>query len=242
MILFREMGSTWLQKYLPAVIIHVLELVASPKAISSHIEAVYSRKCISFILHAVFFGMLPETGQILALKELCKVITKQMDAIHYIVTNEPSTDNANNIDVINTQHVLVCALNGVASLVLNLSSSIETLLSEKVVSAVLSVLIHPAPAAWLSAAWCMRCCALAIPRMLTGFMDACVKKMKSLKSSRDALTGYGHTLASIIGGLHQCPLGIPYKKAKVGPSDLFHLLQCFQFGVNDRSYSRKHST
>ena len=217
MILFREMGTAWLQKYLPAVIVHVLELVASPKAISSHIEAVYSRKCISFILHAVFFGMLPEAGQIVALKELCKIITKQMDLVHHIVTNEPSTDNTTNIDVINTQHVLVCALDGVANLVSNLSSSVEILVSEVVVSSVLSVLIHPAPAAWLSAAWCMRCCALAMPRMLTEFMDACVKKMKSLKSSRDALTGYGHTLAAIIGGLHQCPLGIPYKKAKVNP-------------------------
>ena len=215
MILFREMGTAWLQKYLPAVIVHVLELVASPKAISSHIEAVYSRKCVSFILHSVFFGMLPEPGQVVALKELCKIISKQMDLVHHIVTNEPFSDTTSNIDVINTQHVLVCALNGVASLALNLSSSVEALLSEKVVNAVLSVLIHPAPAAWLSAAWCMRCCALAMPRMLTGFMDACMKKMRTLKSSRDALTGYGHTLAAMIGGLHQCPLGIPYKKATV---------------------------
>ena len=209
------MGTIWLQKYLPAVIIHVLELVASPKSISSHIEAVYSRKCISFILHSVLFSMLPEAGQIAAMKELCKIITKQMDLVHHIVTSELSGDSTSNVDVINTQHVLVCALNGVASLALNLSSSVETLLSEKVVNAVLSVLIHPAPAAWLSAAWCMRCCALAIPRMLTKLMDICVKKMSSLKSSPDALTGYGHTLAAMIGGLHQCPLGIPYKKAKV---------------------------
>ena len=214
-MLFRELGTPWLEKYLPAVIIHVLELVASPRAIPSHIEAVYSRKCITFILHSVLFGMLPESGQILAMKELCKIITKQMDLVHHIVTNETSSDVTSNPDVINTQHVLVCALNGVASLALNLSSSVESLLTDKVANAVLSVLIHPAPAAWLSAAWCIRCCALAIPRVLTLFMDICMKKMNSLKASPDALTGYGHTLAAMIGGLHQCPLGIPYKKAKV---------------------------
>lgn len=222
------MGTVWLQKYLSAVIIHILELVASPKAIPSHIESVYSRKCISFIVHSVLFGMLPEAGQIHAMKELCKIITKQMDLVHHIVTSESAGDSTSNIDVINTRHVLVCALDGIASLALNLSSSVETLLSDRVVSAVLSVLIHPAPAAWLAAAWCMRCCALAIPRMLTKFMDVCVKKMSSLKSSPDALTGYGHTLAAIIGGLHQCPLGIPYKKAKVWFNRSMIFLSCYQ--------------
>ncbi len=215
MVLFQQLGTAWLEKYLGSVIVHVLDLVSSPKAIPSHIEAVYSRKCVSFILHSVLFGLIPEPCQIQAMKELCKIITKQMNVIHNIVTNEASADNINNIDVINTQHVLVCALHEVASLALHLSSSIESLLSEKVTTAVLSVLIHPAPAAWLSAAWCMRCCALAIPRLLTTFIDTCVKKMNSLKSSSDALTGYGHTLAAMIGGLYQCPLGIPFKKAKV---------------------------
>ena len=194
---------------------HVLELVSSPKAIPSHIEAVYSRKCVSFILHSILFSMLPEPSQIQAMKELCKILGKQMDVIHNIVTSESLSDNSTNIDVINTQHVLVCALHEIASLALNLSSSVESLLSEKVINTVLSVLIHPAPAAWLSAAWCMRCCALAIPRLLTTFIDTCVKKMNSLKSSSDAVTGYGHTLAAMIGGLYQCPLGIPFKKAKV---------------------------
>ena len=161
--------------------------------------------------------MLPEAGQIHALKELCKIISKQMNLVHHIVTNEPTADSTSNADVINTQHVLVCALNEVANLALSLSSSVEELLSEKVTNTVLSVLIHPAPAAWLSAAWCMRCCALAIPRMMTKFIDICMKKMSSLKASSDALTGFGHTLAAMIGGLHQCPLGIPYKKAKVSP-------------------------
>eukprot|EP00794_Sanderia_malayensis_P020258 gene20258-22242_t len=213
-VLFRELGTAWVEKYLSSVIIHVLELVANPKAIQSHIEAVYSRKCVSFILHSVLFAMIPEQYQIQAMKELCKIITKQMNVIHNIVTSETTIDNSTNIDVINTQHVLVCALHEIASLSLNLSSSVESLLSERVTNTILSVLIHPAPAAWLSAAWCMRCCALAIPRLLTTFIDTCVKKMSSLKSSTDALTGYGHTLAAMVGGLHQSPLGIPFKKAK----------------------------
>lgn len=209
------MGTKWVAKYLAGIIIHILELAASQKATTSHIDAVYSRKCVSFILNSVLCGMLPERLQVQAVKELCKIIIKQMNNIDNIVVNENNADNAVNVDIISTQHVLVCALAELSKLVLALTSSVKSIMDTIIVEAVFSTLIHPAPAVWLSAAWCIRCCSIALPSSTTNLIDMCLNKIKNLRSSPSAVTGYGYTLAAIVGGLHQCPLGIPYTKAKV---------------------------
>lgn len=214
MVLFHEMGVKWVTKYLSGVIIHVLELAASQKNTTSHIDAVYSRKCVSFILNSISSGMLPERAQIQAVKELCKIISKQMSNIHNVVTSAQNADAAVNMDVISTQHVLVCALQELGNLVVGLTSSLKSNLND-IFDAVFSTLIHPAPSVWLSAAWCIRCCAKALPSNITNLVDICLKKINAMKSSPEAVTGYGYTLAAIIGGMHSCPLGIPYSKARV---------------------------
>lgn len=212
-VFLQEMGVKWVTKYLAGVLIHILELGASQKSDHTHIDAVYARKCVSFILHSILSTMLPERTQLQAVKELCKIITKQMNSIHDVVTQK-NADTSNNMDVISTQHVLVCALQELGNLVLTLTSSLKSCLND-VIESVFSTLIHPAPAVWLSAAWCVRNIATALPSNITHLVDTCLKKINSLKSSPEAVTGYGYTLAAIIGGLHSCPLGIPNSKARV---------------------------
>ena len=160
--------------------------------------------------------MLPERSQIQAVKELCKIITKQMNSIHEIITSSQKTlDITTNVDVTSTQHVLVCALLELGNLVSSLTSSLKSCLNDTIIEAVFSTLIHPLPAVKLSAAWCVRYCAVALPSNITFLLDSCLKKINSLKSSAEAVTGYGYTIAAIIGGLHNCPLGIPNGKARV---------------------------
>lgn len=60
---------------------HILDLVANPKSASSHVDAVYSRKCISFILRSVLGQMLSEKAQASACKELVLIVKKQMASI-----------------------------------------------------------------------------------------------------------------------------------------------------------------
>ena len=43
---------------------HILELVANPKATPTHVDAVYSRKCVIFIMHATVGRMLGEKAQV----------------------------------------------------------------------------------------------------------------------------------------------------------------------------------
>ena len=75
-IFLSEMGGGWVERNLPVITKHVLELVSHQRAISTHIDAVYSRKCICFILRSVFGRLLGESAQFLAAKHLCQFVSQ----------------------------------------------------------------------------------------------------------------------------------------------------------------------
>lgn len=70
-------------------------------------------------------------------------------------------------------------------------------------------------AARLAAAWCLRCVAVALPFQLTPFLDRCAERLNNLKTSPEAVSGYSFAMAALLGGVHQCPLGIPHAKGKM---------------------------
>ncbi|XP_015763644.1 PREDICTED: HEAT repeat-containing protein 5B-like isoform X1 [Acropora digitifera] len=223
-IFFTEMGGVWIQRNIGLILKHVLELLSSPKATQTHVDAVYSRRCISFILRAVLGRLLGEPAQLEAAKELCSLITKQMNMVNEAVHNAADGSNSSSAilsmdDVISTQHVLVCALQELGCLVQGLSTTALSLMQENLLDHVFSVLLHPAPAAQLLAAWCLRCMSVAAPSQATPLIDRCVDRISSLKSSGEAVGGYAHTLAALVGGVYQCPLGIPHAKGKA----VFHV-------------------
>ena len=80
---------------------------------------------------------------------------------------------------------------------------------------VTSVLIHPSYAARLAASWCLGSIAVALPSQLTPLIDRCIECLEKLRSSPEAVSGYGSALASLMGRVHQCPLGVPHAKGKV---------------------------
>lgn len=59
----------------------MLDLVSHPRATQTHVEAVYSRRCVSFILRATVGSLLGEKAQIAAAKDICQAIDKQMKAV-----------------------------------------------------------------------------------------------------------------------------------------------------------------
>lgn len=69
------MGGVWLEKHLPLVTRHLLYLLVNPKTITTHVDAVYSRKCINFVLRISFSRLLGETSQTAAAKCLCQIIS-----------------------------------------------------------------------------------------------------------------------------------------------------------------------
>ena len=73
-IFLTEMGGGWVERHLSTVTQHILSLLSHPKTISTHIDAVYSRRCVSFILRSVFGQLLGESAQYVAVKRLCTLI------------------------------------------------------------------------------------------------------------------------------------------------------------------------
>ncbi|XP_076018409.1 HEAT repeat-containing protein 5B isoform X2 [Genypterus blacodes] len=212
------LGGQWLERNFATFLSHVLDLVSHPRATQSHVEAVYSRRCVSFMLRATLGGLLGEKAQIAAGKEICQAISKQMRAVEAVVNDISGENKAGAADVSASQHVMVCALKELGSLVHSLSATASPLIQESSVGlleTVTSVLLHPSMAARLAAAWCLRCVAVALPYQLTPLLDRCAERINSLKSSPEAVSGYSFAMAALLGGVHQCPLGIPHSKGKL---------------------------
>lgn len=122
------------------------------------------------------------------------------------------------VDLLYSQHGLVCALQELGCLMLSLGTTASVLFTESgvgVLEAVLSVLLHPAPAARIAAAWCLRCMCVALPSQLTPLIDRCMERLESLKTSPDAISGYSVALSALVGATRFCPLGIPHARGKV---------------------------
>uniref|UniRef100_A0A8D3ADR5 HEAT repeat-containing protein 5A n=1 Tax=Scophthalmus maximus TaxID=52904 RepID=A0A8D3ADR5_SCOMX len=190
------LGGQWLERNFATFLSHVLDLVSHPRATQTHVEAVYSRRCVSFMLRATLGGLLGEKAQIAAGKEICQAISKQMRAVV--------------CPCIFDSHKFVSPVRKNEQLETHFMFSPPGL-----VETVTSVLLHPSMAARLAAAWCLRCVAVALPYQLTPLLDRCAERINNLKSSPEAVSGYSFAIAALLGGVHQCPLGIPHSKGKL---------------------------
>lgn len=213
-IFVQILGSVWLERNITTLLTHVLDLVANPKAASSHVDAVYSRKCINFILRSVLGRMLGEKAQASACKEIAHIVIKQMNSIDF------SPENAKdcNQETLFSQHLLVCALQEMGSIILGLGTTASNLLTDQslsLIEAIMAVLVHPCQAARLAAAWCLRCICVAVPSQITPLIDRCVEGIENMRTSPEAIAGYSGALAAVLGGVRLSPLGVPHTKGKV---------------------------
>ncbi|CAH1791410.1 unnamed protein product [Owenia fusiformis] len=202
------MGGLWLERNISEFLTHVVYLVANPRATPTHVDAVYARKCVQFILRNAIGGQLSEKAQIAAAREISQMIVKEMNATAEV--EKPIGESSGH-------HVIVCCLHELGSLVQSLGTSASPLVNEPatgIIEPVVSVLIHHSSAARLTAAWCLRCIAVALPSQLTPLLDRCMSRMTQLKSSPEAVTGYSFAIAALLGGVYMCPLGIPHAKGK----------------------------
>ena len=105
------MGGTWVEKNISHILSQVLELLSNPKATQNHVDAVYSRKCVSFVLRTMLGRLLGEKAQVIAGKELCKLISRQMKKVKQVLQSGRDTSSAEMDEVVlSTQHTIICAL------------------------------------------------------------------------------------------------------------------------------------
>lgn len=85
---------------------------------------------------------------------------------------------------------------------------------------VVSLLLHPMASVSLTAAWSLRCLTIAMPSQGSLLLDHCCERLMALKSSPEAVVGYGAAVAAIAAAVQHCPLGIPHTKSMVGNNTL----------------------
>ncbi|XP_043232384.1 HEAT repeat-containing protein 5B-like isoform X2 [Amphibalanus amphitrite] len=210
-VLVDTLGGLWLERHLATFIGHILELAASPRAAVTHVDSVYVRKCVLYILHSTLGRMLGEKTQFAACKELVAVVSRQ---VNIDLAAEASRESPEH----NSHQAIVCALQQLGGLVQGLGTAAGNLISDNTVNlldAVVSVLTHPSQAARFAAAWCLRCICIAVPSHLTPLIDRCTDRLDSLRNSPEAVSGYTAALAALLGAVHLSPLGVPHCKGKV---------------------------
>ncbi|XP_039561114.1 HEAT repeat-containing protein 5A isoform X5 [Passer montanus] len=214
------LGAQWLERNFSAFLSHILDLVSQshPKAVQSPMDAVGCRRCVSFILRATVGGLLGEKAQIAAAKEICQAIWKLKKVVDAAISDGNLETKINTTDLTASQHVLVCALQELGSLIHGLGTTAAPLLQDSstgVLEAVISVILHPSISVRLTAAWCLRCIAVALPSYVSLLLDRCIERLSALKSCPEAVTGYSFAVAALLGAVKHCPLGIPHGKGKV---------------------------
>ena len=55
--------------------------------------------------------------------------------------------------------------------------------------------------------------------------EVLIFRLKSLKSSTEAMLGYSAAISSLVGGVPDCPMGIPLSKGKVHPTFCFVIVK-----------------
>ncbi|XP_053922751.1 HEAT repeat-containing protein 5A isoform X1 [Cuculus canorus] len=214
------LGAQWLERNFSAFLSHILDLVSQshPKAVQSQMDAIGCRCCVSFILRATVGGLLGEKAQIAAAKEICQAIWKLKKVVDAAMNDSNLETRISTTEVTASQHVLVCALQELGSLIHALGTTAAPLLQDSstgVLEAVISVILHPSVSVRLTAAWCLRCIAVALPSYVSLLLDRCIERLNALKSSPEAVTGYSFAVAALLGAVKHSSLGIPHGKGKV---------------------------
>ncbi|NXK89235.1 HTR5A protein, partial [Formicarius rufipectus] len=219
-IFVSTLGAQWLERNFSAFLSHILDLVSQshPKAVQSPVDAIGCRRCVSFVLRATVGGLLGEKAQIAAAKEICQAIWKLKKVVDAAMSDSNLETRLNTTDITASQHVLVCALQELGSLIQGLGTTAAPLLQDPstgVLEAVISIILHPSISVRLTAAWCLRCIAVALPSYVSLLLDRCIERLSTFKSSPEAVTGYSFAVAALLGAVKHCPLGIPHGKGKV---------------------------
>uniref|UniRef100_A0A8D0GB14 HEAT repeat-containing protein 5A n=1 Tax=Sphenodon punctatus TaxID=8508 RepID=A0A8D0GB14_SPHPU len=219
-VLVSTLGRQWLERNFSALLSHVLDLVSQsrPKSIQSQMDAICCRRCVSFILRATVGGLLGEKAQIAAAKEICQAIWKLKKVVDAVMSDGNLETRVGTADVAASQHMLVCALEELGSLIYGLGTIASSLLQDSstgVLDSVFSVILHPSVSVRLAAAWCLRCIAVALPCRVSPLLDRCIERLRALKSSPEAVTGYSFAIAALLGAVKQSTLGIPHGNGKI---------------------------
>ena len=211
-----QLGDQWFERHFSVFVQHLLDLLVSLKTNTTHMDALFSRRCVFFVLNSLC-KRLSERAQLNAIKVLVSLIAKYKSVdSHGDSSSEVSTTASTNADL--HQHVLICILLQMGCIFDDLGTCATNLLNDhslKLVETVLSLLVYPVHSVRVAAAWSLRCQAKACPSQLTLLIDGCVEKLEQNKTSAELIGGHSLALSALIGVANQTPLGIPHNRGKI---------------------------
>ena len=201
---FENLGNIWLERNLPTVFNHLLELLVKLKTTSGDMDAVYPRRCIFYIL-ITLSKSLSEKAQIQSIKVLITILNKYR-------IQQPNENEG-------SRELLNCVLLVIGCIFEDLNTCCTSFLNEnnsKPIEIISSLLVYPVASVRISASWCLRCIAVASPSHLTLLIDRCLEQLeKGTESSAEVIHGYSFALSALIGASCQTPLGMPHSKSKL---------------------------
>lgn len=77
MVFISTLGGAWLEAHFSTLLSLLMELVCDTRVSQNLAEAVFCRRCVSYVLRASVGSLLGERAQISVAKELCLAISKQ---------------------------------------------------------------------------------------------------------------------------------------------------------------------
>ncbi|KAM9355893.1 HEAT repeat-containing protein 5A isoform 2-T2 [Pholidichthys leucotaenia] len=212
------LGGSWLEGNFPTFLSLLMELASHGRATQMPGDATMTRCCVSFILRSTLGSLLGEKAQTNIAKQLCLTVAAQKQSMEAALTEGNVDGRISSAEVSTNQNALVCCLLELGALIQGLGSTAAPLLTDSttaLLDTVISVLLHPISLVRLAAAWCLRCIATAVPFHCSSLLDRCTERLVALKSSPEAMAGYGAAVAALVTVVQHCPLGIPHTKGKV---------------------------
>jgi hypothetical protein len=141
-----QLGCSWLERNFTFYVKHLLDLLTNLKANTTHMDAVFSRRCIFFILHSLC-KRLSEKAQLNAIKSFSVIIFKyktesigDLNDLNLVASKE----TVSQADL--HQHVLICILLQMGCIFDDLGTCASTLINDsslKLIDTSLELLVHP---------------------------------------------------------------------------------------------------
>ncbi|KAJ3277917.1 hypothetical protein HK104_002844, partial [Borealophlyctis nickersoniae] len=168
---FKRSGIRFVETNYALIVKNIVDLASHPKMTTTLNDTLLIRELAGFILREVVGKMLTETGQANAVKELGKGWLRKWPAV--LAT-----------DVAPSEFALVCVLNELAALLVDLGPAAVSQ-QEAIVDPLVTLLAHPSRAVNVALAWCLRCLCTASPN----FLPKMISKLTSLLQKE---SGHGH--------------------------------------------------
>ncbi|KND00764.1 uncharacterized protein SPPG_03877 [Spizellomyces punctatus DAOM BR117] len=191
-VTLKRLGVKFVEGNYATIVKNVVDMATHPKLTTTPVDTIFMRESAGFLLRDAVGKMLSEVAQVNAMKELGNGWLRKWPPVL-------------GTDVAPSEHALVCILNELAALLIDLGPAAA---GEEgaVVEPLFKLVAHPSRSVNLALAWCLRALSLALPshlsQLISKMMALIQKDLVHLHGDKpeflNRFIGYGNALAALI--------------------------------------------